>query len=186
MIHKIAETAIGMAVKAEAIRPANAAKARICPIRSMIRPRSGSFRFTWDELNQMHADIDAARGAGLEGVVLGAELGGGALDVEVLRALCERASDMGKTLHRVVDLAPDRRLVVDLAVELGFDCILSSGGALQAVDGVDDFHPTDFGGGFSVTNGTHHVGDGDTNKYPHVGTIVLIERLASGTLFTVW
>lgn len=43
---------------------------------------------------------------------------------------------MGRTLHRVVDLLPDPSGAVEPAAALGFDCILSSGGAQRAVDGM--------------------------------------------------
>ncbi len=106
------------------------------PVRAMIRPVSGGFRFSEADMAQMLADIDAAREAGLEGVVLGVATGEGALDVAALSALCDRATGMGKTLHRVVDLLAGPGDSVEAAVALGFDGILSSGGGQRAVDGL--------------------------------------------------
>ena len=106
------------------------------PVRAMIRPRSDGFRFSQDDMAQMLADIDTARAAGLDGVVLGAATADHALDVAALRLLCDRAEGMGRTLHRVVDLLPRPRDAVDMAAALGFDCILSSGGADRAEDGL--------------------------------------------------
>lgn len=106
------------------------------PVRAMIRPVSGGFRFSEADMAQMLADIDAAREAGLEGVVLGAATSGNGLDIAALRTLCDRATGMGKTLHRVVDLLPDPSEAVATAAALGFDAILSSGGAARAVDGL--------------------------------------------------
>lgn len=106
------------------------------PVRAMIRPVAGGFRFSEADMAQMLSDIDAAREAGLEGVVLGAATSQGELDDAALQALCERAEGMGRTLHRVVDTLPDPGDAVEAAVALGFDCILSSGGAERAVDGL--------------------------------------------------
>lgn len=111
-----------------------AAKSTV-PVRAMIRPRAGDFRFTDAEVDVMLADIAAVRAAGLAGVVLGATTAGNELDVSVLARLVEAAGDLGKTLHRAVDLLPDPVTAVDMAVHLGFDCILSSGGALAAEEG---------------------------------------------------
>ena len=106
------------------------------PVRAMIRPRPGGFRFSRADMTQMLADIDAARAAGLEGVVLGAAGADSTLDVDALRILSERAEGMGRTLHRVVDLLPRPHETVEAAVALGFDCILSSGGAPAAAEGL--------------------------------------------------
>lgn len=113
-------------------------QAAACPIpaRAMIRPVPGGFRFSVADMAQMIADIDTARAAGLDGVVLGATDAENALDFDTLRILSDRANGMGRTLHRVVDLLPRPRDAVDAAAALGFDCMLSSGGAVTAADGV--------------------------------------------------
>lgn len=102
------------------------------PARAMIRPRAGDFCFTEAEVDVMLADIAAVRSAGLSGVVLGAMTADNELDRSVLARLISATGSLGKTLHRAVDLLPDPVAAVDAAVELGFDCILTSGGALTA------------------------------------------------------
>ena len=84
-----------------------AARAPI-PSYAMIRPRAGNFVFSKAEIDMMRGDIDAARAAGLAGVVLGANLESGALDEAGLWKLKEHAAGMGTTLHRAIDLVPDR------------------------------------------------------------------------------
>jgi copper homeostasis protein len=106
------------------------------PCYPMIRPRAGDFVFTAPEVAVMRADIRAARSLGLPGVVLGASRSNGSLDTDVLRALLAEAKGMDVTLHRAIDLAPDKLAAVDIAMALGFRRILSSGGALTAPDGV--------------------------------------------------
>ena len=106
------------------------------PCYAMIRPRSGDFVYSAADVAVMKADIRAARTAGRGGVVLGASLPDGRLDAEVLADLVAGAAGLNLTLHRAVDLCADVDEAVETAVALGFHRILSSGGALRAVDGI--------------------------------------------------
>ncbi len=108
------------------------------PVRVMIRPRPGDFVFSEADIKTMLADIAAVREAGLEGVVLGASLGDGRLDLDVLKTLRSAASGLRATLHRAIDLVPDMSEAVEQAIELGFDTILTSGRARTAVEGIED------------------------------------------------
>ncbi|TFW20109.1 copper homeostasis protein CutC [Duganella callida] len=109
------------------------------PVVAMIRPRGGDFRFNAAETQLMLSEIDAVAAAGLQGVVLGASLQGGQLDAATLQRLTRRATDLGLrcTLHRAIDLCPDLAQAVSLAVDLGFERILTSGGAPSATEGLD-------------------------------------------------
>ncbi len=107
------------------------------PVYALIRPRSGDFVFSQTEVAMMKADIDLARQHGLAGVVIGASCGDGTLDRQVLAALVEHAKGLGLTLHRAFDLVPDFNDAIDMAAELGFERILTSGGARSAMDGID-------------------------------------------------
>lgn len=112
------------------------AKAPI-PIMVMIRPRAGSFVWTEDELQIMEAEIAATRALGLAGVVIGANLPDGRLDRPALQRLVKAADGLEIALHRSIDLTPDAAEGVQIAIELGINRILSSGGALKAVSGLD-------------------------------------------------
>jgi copper homeostasis protein len=107
------------------------------PAYAIIRPRAGNFVYSADERDIMKRDIDATRAAGLSGVVLGASLPDGRLDVDTLTALAAHAEGLGKTLHRAFDLVPDVEEAVDAAISLGFERILTSGGAKTAAEGLD-------------------------------------------------
>ncbi|SFK42763.1 copper homeostasis protein [Pseudovibrio ascidiaceicola] len=113
-----------------------AAKAPI-PVYAMIRPRGGNFIFSPQEVDQMKREIDAARNTNLAGVVLGANQHSNALDDNLLKNLIDHANGLGVTLHRVIDLAPDLIEATHIAVELGFERILSSGSAYKAIDGIE-------------------------------------------------
>lgn len=112
------------------------------PVRAMIRPRPGDFCYDGDELDLMRHDIEAARAAGLAGVVFGANLPSGDLDLRALGRLCAHASALGleTALHRSFDLAPDPLEALDVAISLGIATVLTSGGAATAGDGVDVLH----------------------------------------------
>ncbi|OCO98740.1 MULTISPECIES: copper homeostasis protein CutC [unclassified Ensifer] len=107
------------------------------PVYAMIRPRPGDFVFSAADLDVMRRDIDAARAAGLAGVVLGASLAGGRLDTSMLTKLTGHAAGLGMTLHRAFDLVPDFAEAMEVAVELGFERILTSGGARSAPQAAD-------------------------------------------------
>lgn len=107
------------------------------PCYPMIRPGSGDFVFTPADVAVMKADIRAACALGLPGVVLGASLPDGRLDIAVLSDLIAEAHGLDLTLHRAVDLCPDADEAVETAVALGFTRILSSGGAKTAIEGID-------------------------------------------------
>jgi copper homeostasis protein len=108
------------------------------PVVAMIRPRGGDFCFDEMEIRLMLDEIGAVADAGLQGVVLGASLEDGQLDAQTLERLVGRAADLGLRciLHRAIDLCPDLAQATKLAVDLGFERILSSGGAPSAPDGI--------------------------------------------------
>ncbi len=100
-------------------------------------PREGDFVFAPADLDQMRRDIDAVRDAGLAGVVLGASEPRGALDGEALARLVAHAEGLGTTLHRAFDLVPDPLADLELAIGLGFERVLTSGGAERAEEALD-------------------------------------------------
>lgn len=113
-----------------------AARAPI-PVYAMIRSRPGDFVFDPADMAALFADIDAVRAAGLEGVVLGANRADGSLDRQCLERLVGHARGLGLTLHRAFDLAgPDFAPAIDLAIDLGFERILTSGGETTALAGL--------------------------------------------------
>ncbi len=107
------------------------------PVYAMIRPRPGDFVFSPEEIAIMKADIDAARGAGLAGVVLGATSVDSSLDVATLRSLCRHAAGLDLTLHRAFDVVSDMEEALEIAVALGFSRILTSGGCATALEGIE-------------------------------------------------
>jgi copper homeostasis protein len=115
------------------------ARASPVPVFPMLRPRAGSFVYDVDELDLIRRDIDAVAEAGLRGVVLGASKPSGELDASACEVLITQARGLGLavTLHRAMDLTPDPVEAVDIAVALGAERVLTSGGARTAPEGVD-------------------------------------------------
>jgi copper homeostasis protein len=105
----------------------------------MIRPRQGDFVYEDVEVTLMMHDIDAVAAAGLNGVVVGANTETGELDEGVLGKLIKHAKLAGLqiTLHRAFDVVPDLSAALTTAQSMGIDSILTSGGALNALQGVD-------------------------------------------------
>lgn len=106
------------------------------PARAMIRPRVGDYVYSEAEIDVMRGDIDAARAAGLAGVVIGASLPNWHLDEKTIRRLADHAKGLELTLNRTVDMSPDPLAAVDMMIALGFCSILTSGGSLKAPDGI--------------------------------------------------
>jgi len=105
------------------------------PVIALIRPRSGGFVYTEAEERVMLHDIQQAAAWGLAGVAIGALTPEGALDVALLERLARAAHGLQLTLHRAFDLVRDRSCALEAAIALGFQRILTSGGALKAPDG---------------------------------------------------
>jgi copper homeostasis protein len=110
------------------------AKVRI-PVCVLIRPRTGDFLYTDDEIDVMRRDIALCKSFGVAGVVLGALTSDGDVDVARLRALVELARPMSVTFHRAFDFARDRERALDALIGLGVDRVLTSGGAATALEG---------------------------------------------------
>jgi copper homeostasis protein len=118
---------------------ADSGNERGIPTRAMIRPRAGDFTYTADELHIMHNDIVAAASCGLEGVVLGANLTSGALDEAALKGLVvhAKAHGLAVAMHRGFDLVPDPAEALEIAISLGIDTLLTSGGGQTAAQGTE-------------------------------------------------
>ena len=112
------------------------------PVLALVRPRSGDFVYASADIEVMLADIAAIRSAGLAGVVLGASQIDGRLDAETLGILLKAAGGLAVTLHRAFDLVPDIAEATETAIALGFERILTSGGARTAPEGISGLKAT--------------------------------------------
>ncbi|MHA3724069.1 copper homeostasis protein CutC [Leucobacter sp. HY1910] len=128
----------GLVEAAVAASRASATPTHRVEVHALIRPRSGGFVYSDDELDVIVADIRAAVRSGVDGVVVGNQLASGELDLEALARMREAAGDAQLSLHRVVDVTPDPVATVASLVaraDLGVARVLTSGGAPRAIEG---------------------------------------------------
>ncbi|MFG6461689.1 copper homeostasis protein CutC [Roseateles sp. DXS20W] len=105
------------------------------PVVALIRPRAGDFMYSATEARIMARDIELAAELGLAGVAVGALTPDSRLDLPLLQRLADRAAGMALTLHRAFDLTRDPAAALEDAIALGFQRVLTSGGARTAIEG---------------------------------------------------
>lgn len=111
-------------------------------INVLIRVRPGDFLYTPDEIAVMEDDIRSVIDAGATGVVIGALTADGRIDMEASARLVQAARSatddrVNVTYHRAFDVAADPAEALENIIELGCDCLLTSGMAPSAEQGVD-------------------------------------------------
>lgn len=103
----------------------------------IIRPRGGDFIYTPSEADVMLRDIEAAKAAGADGVVIGALTPDGEIDTGLCARLVEAARPLSVTFHRAFDVTRDPEAAFEDVVALGVDRLLTSGAAPTALEGAD-------------------------------------------------
>lgn len=107
------------------------------PVHAMVRPRDGDFRYDGPDMALATEEIGHMVALGVAGVVVGAMADDRTLDLDVLARWRDAAKDVAIVLHRAIDLVADPVAAVEQAVSLGYDHILTSGGAATAEAGAD-------------------------------------------------
>ncbi len=102
----------------------------------LIRPRQGDLIYTPHEVSVMEADIAAAREAGADGVVIGALLPDGSMDMATVSRLVRAAKGMDITFHRAFDECAAPFAALEQLVDLGIPRLLTSGMAASAQEGL--------------------------------------------------
>jgi copper homeostasis protein len=101
----------------------------------LIRPRTGDFVYTDDEMAIMSKDIAVAKELDVDGVVIGALTADGEVDAARIAELVAIASPLRVGFHRAFDKVRDQDEALELLVSLQVDLILTSGGAATAAEG---------------------------------------------------
>lgn len=103
----------------------------------LIRPRTGDFVYSGDEILIMEKDIAIAKELGVDGVVIGALTAEGDVDAGTMSELIAMASPLRVGFHRAFDKVRDQDDALELLVSLQVDHVLTSGGAPTAMEGAD-------------------------------------------------
>ncbi len=105
------------------------------PLHVLIRPRAGDFVYSPSEIRVIERDIDAAKRAGVNGVVIGILTREGNVDRERMLALIARARPLHVTFSRAFDVARDPLAAFEDVIGAGADTLLTSGQAPSAEEG---------------------------------------------------
>jgi len=130
------ELAIGGVTPSDSLLAATLRAVSI-PVYVLIRPRGGDFVYTSAEFEQMRGQIEHAKGAGAAGVAIGVLLPDGRVDVERTQELVELARPLHVTFHRAFDETRDLDEALEDVILTGADCLLTSGGAANVLEGAE-------------------------------------------------
>ena len=103
----------------------------------MIRPRGGDFCYSPVEFEIMKRDIEAAKQAGADGVVIGILKEDGSVDAPRTRELVTLAQPMNVTFHRAFDMSRDPHEALETLIGIGIHRILTSGQEASALEGLE-------------------------------------------------
>jgi glucokinase len=110
----------------------------------MIRPRAGNFSYSESEIATMAADLDAFNQldfAGREvGFIYGALDHNNQLDVENLKILMAANKSGRNCFHMAFDSTPNIKESLHTLIDLGFERVLTSGGASSAFAGIEQLN----------------------------------------------
>lgn len=107
------------------------------PVRVLIRPRSGDFTYSDDELDIMKRDIKFCSDLGYEGIVSGVLRSNFLVDEHHTKVLMEAASDLKFTFHRAFDWVQNPLEALDILQNMGVDTLLTSGQQKCALEGAE-------------------------------------------------
>ncbi len=107
------------------------------PLYVLIRPRAGDFHYSIMELEIMKEDIAYCAEMGCAGVVFGALTQDRKIDEAKTMLLMQEANYLDVTFHKAFDAVQNHFEALDTLKEMGFQRVLTSGGAENAVMGID-------------------------------------------------
>ncbi len=108
------------------------------PVFVLIRPRGGDFCYTDAEWARLLRQIAEAKANGADGIVCGALLADGRLDVLRAAEMVAAAAPLPFTFHRAFDRCSDPLNAIDQLAKLGVQRILTSGQYPNALAGIDN------------------------------------------------
>ena len=107
-------------------------------IHAMLRSRGGDFCYDDFEKKNLIFDARELKESGVHGLVVGALLPNGDLDMEFIEEIRKEVGDLSLTFHRAIDVSRNPNQVLEQLISLGFRRILTSGLRDKAIDGIDN------------------------------------------------
>ena len=111
------------------------------PVFVMIRPRTGDFVYSEEEISIMKEDIRICKQLGVPGVVFGLLTKEGKIDEANTLKLVELARPMRITFHKAFDELDDLNEALETLIRIGVDRILTSGTRETALEGAVVLNP---------------------------------------------
>jgi copper homeostasis protein len=102
----------------------------------LVRPRTGNFVYSDDEIEIMKKDIVVAKELGVDGFAFGVLTADGDVDADRMSELISIATPMRVVFHRAFDAVRDQDEALELLVSLQVNGLLTSGGAKTALEGI--------------------------------------------------
>lgn len=106
------------------------------PVWVLLRPRAGGFIYSEHEKESTLRDAESFLAAGADGLVFGALNSRGEVDETPCQRLVALASGRA-AFHRAFDFTSDQAEALDRLIALGFQRVLTSGGATTASNGAE-------------------------------------------------
>lgn len=107
------------------------------PVFVLIRPRSGNFVYTEDELDIMKQDIQLCKDLGFQGIVSGVLNADDTIDLKQTKELVELSKPLSFTFHRAFDCVKNPEEALEQLIDLDIDRILTSGLQPSAEKGIN-------------------------------------------------
>lgn len=100
-------------------------------VQVLIREQADTFMLGAAQVDELCRIMESLRndGAGPLGFVVGAMTEEGEVDQGAAKQFREAAGDSLLTFHRAFDLLEDQRESLELLIDIGFDCVLTTGGS---------------------------------------------------------
>ncbi|TDY12641.1 copper homeostasis protein CutC [Meridianimaribacter flavus] len=107
------------------------------PVFVLIRPRSGNFIYTEDELDIMKQDIQLCKKLGFQGIVSGVLNPNNTIDLKQTKELVELSKPLSFTFHRAFDCVKNPEEALEQLINLGIERVLTSGLQPSAEKGIN-------------------------------------------------
>ena len=107
------------------------------PIHVLIRPRSGDFYYSEDELEIIKQDIKLCKELGFNGIISGVLNKDNSININATKELVELSKPLTFTFHRAFDCVSNPKQSLEDLIEIGVDRILTSGLKQKAEHGIE-------------------------------------------------